>query len=79
MLMSPNYDAQLIAAMRRALDEVFADPRFVTQNSRSALEIAEHILWQAAKGERDLDRLKASAFAELASGQPVQGPKRKHA
>jgi hypothetical protein len=67
--MSPNYDAQLISAMRRALDDVFADPRFVTQKSKSALEIAEHILWQAANGERDLDRLKASAFAKLASSQ----------
>src|SRR3954463_14209382 len=57
-LMSPNYDVEVIWAMRRALDEVFADQRFVTQNSNSALEIAEHILWQAANGERDLDRLK---------------------
>jgi hypothetical protein len=26
------------------------------------LEVAEHILGQAASGERDLDRLKSSAF-----------------
>ncbi len=70
--MSPNYDAQIISAMRRALDEVFADQRFVNQKSKSALEIAEHILWQAANGERDLDRLKASAFAKLTSNQAVQ-------
>ena len=77
--MSPNYDAQLISTMRRALDEVFADQRFVTQNAKSALEIAEHILWQAANGERDLDRLKASAFAELAGSQAEQGQTRKRA
>ena len=79
MRMSPNYDAELISTMRRALDEVFADQRFVTQDGKSALEIAEHILWQAANGERDLDRLKASAFAELAGGQAVQGQTRKRA
>jgi hypothetical protein len=75
--MSPNYDTQTISAMRRALDEVFADQRFVTQKSKSALEIAEHILWQAANGERDLDRLKASAFAKLADNRMSQGPKGK--
>src|SRR6266480_619184 len=70
--MSPNYDAEMVSVMRRALDAVFADQRFVTQTSKSALEIAEHILWQAANGERDLDRLKASAFAKLTSNQAVQ-------
>jgi hypothetical protein len=79
MSMSPNYDAQLISTMRRALDEVFADPRFVTQSAKSALEIAEHILWLAANGERDLDRLKASAFAELAGSQAMPGQTRKRA
>jgi hypothetical protein len=29
------------------------------------LEIAEHLLAHAATGERDLDRLKASAFNKL--------------
>jgi hypothetical protein len=33
----------------------------------SALEIAEHLLAQAATGERDFDRLKASAFNKLMS------------
>ena len=34
--------------------------------SISALEIAEHILAQAARGERDVERLKASAFQMIA-------------
>jgi hypothetical protein len=38
---------------------------FFEQRSTSALEIAEHLLAQAAAGERDLDRLKASALAKL--------------
>ena len=67
----PSYDRQTILAMRRALDSVFTDQRFVTQKSKSALEIAEHILCQAARGERDPDRLKASALAHLANNQIV--------
>lgn len=59
------YDAPTIAVLRRALDDVFTDRRFSHRRSTSALEIAEHLLAQAAAGERDLDRLKASALAKL--------------
>ncbi len=62
---SQQYDAVTIAILRRALDEVFTDPRFLNRRSISALEIAEHLLAQAASGERDIDRLKASAFNKL--------------
>jgi hypothetical protein len=65
MTASQPYDAATIAALRQALDDVFADQRFIDQRSTSALEIAEHLLAQAAAGERDLDRLKASALARL--------------
>ena len=64
---SQQYDSVTIAILRRALDDVFTDPRFVNRKSASALEIAEHLLAQAATGERDLDRLKASAFNKLMS------------
>ena len=57
------YDDPTIAVLRRALNDVFADRRFIRQRSTSALEIAEHLLAQAAAGERDLDRLKDSALA----------------
>jgi hypothetical protein len=50
---------------RRALDDVFTDRRYIHWRSTSALEIAEHLLAQAAAGERDIDRLKASALAKL--------------
>ena len=63
--MSEPYNAPTIAVLRRALDDVVADRRFIRQRSTSALEIAEHLLAQAAAGERDLDRLKASALAKL--------------
>ena len=65
MTVNHPYDAATIAVLRRALDDVFADQRFICQRSTSALEIAEHLLAQAAAGERDLDRLKASALAKL--------------
>ncbi len=64
---SQQYDSVTIAILRRALDDVFTDRRFLKRRSTSALEIAEHLLAQAAIGERDLDRLKASAFNKLMS------------
>jgi hypothetical protein len=64
---SQQYDAVTLAILRRALDEVFNDPRFSSRRSSSALEIAEHLLALAAAGERDIDRLKASAFNKLIS------------
>jgi hypothetical protein len=60
-----GYDPSTIAILRRALDEVLLDSRFHRSKSVSALEIAEHLLAQAASGERDLERLKSSAFEKL--------------
>jgi hypothetical protein len=60
-----NYTPSTIATLRRALDEVLLDSRFLCRRSMSALEIAEHLLAQAAAGERDLEKLKSSAFARL--------------
>jgi hypothetical protein len=65
MTMIQPYDAPTIAVLRSALDDVCADQRFIRQRSTSTLEIAEHLLAQAAAGERDIDRLKASALAKL--------------
>jgi hypothetical protein len=61
-----SYDPTTIAILRRALDEVLLDGRFGRRTSASALEIAEHLLALAAAGERDLERLKSSAFRKLA-------------
>jgi hypothetical protein len=61
-----SYDLPTTAVLRRALDEVLRDSRFRSRNSASALEIAEHLLAQAAAGERDFERLKSSAFDKLA-------------
>jgi len=62
-----SYEPATIATLRRALDEVIKDSRFRQRKSASALEIAEHLLAQAAVGERDLEKLKASAFQKLIS------------
>jgi hypothetical protein len=61
----PFYDSATLTVLRRALDDVLIDQRFLESHSVSALEIAEHILAQAARGERDLQRIKASALAYL--------------
>jgi hypothetical protein len=56
-----------VSLLRRALDEVLADHRYRERKSGSAIEVAEHILACAAAGERDIERLKASAFNRLAA------------
>lgn len=60
-----KYDASTVAIMRQALNEVVMDRRFLVRKSVTRLEVAEHILRQAASGERDLSRLKSSAFEKL--------------
>jgi len=62
-----KYDAPTVAVMRQALNEVVADRRFLARRSVTPLEVAEHILQQAASGERDLLRLKSSAFEKLSA------------
>ncbi len=59
------YDGATLAVLRCALDDVLVDRCFLESRSVSALEIAEHILQQAARGERDLQRIKASALEYL--------------
>jgi hypothetical protein len=62
-----KYDASTVAVMRQALNEVVTDRRFLVRKSATPLEVAEHILQQAASGERDLNRLKSSAFEKLSA------------
>jgi hypothetical protein len=62
-----KYDASTVAVMRQALNEVVTDRRFLIRKSLTPLEVAEHILQQAASGERDLNRLKSSAFEKLST------------
>ena len=63
-----KFDASTVAVMRQALNEVVTDHRFLTRKTVTPLDVAEHILEKAASGERDLNRLKSSAFKKLATG-----------
>ena len=60
-----KFDESTVAIMRQALNEVVSDHRFSMRELVTPLEVAEHILEQAASGVRDLDRLKSSAFEKL--------------
>jgi hypothetical protein len=60
-----KFDASTVAVMRQALNEVVADGRFRARKSVTTLDVAEHILQQAASGVRDLNDLKSSAFEKL--------------
>ena len=62
-----RYDASTVAVMRQALNEVVRNRRFLVRKSVTPLEVAEHILQQAASGERDFNRLKSSAFETLST------------
>ena len=62
-----KFDASTVAVLRQALNEVVADRRFLVRKSATPLEVAEHILQQAALGMRDLNALKSSAFEKLAT------------
>ena len=54
-----------IEILRLALDEVFTDRRFFVRTSMSAFQLADYILSLVLQGERDLDRLKESAFKQM--------------
>jgi len=60
-----KYDESTVAVMRQALNEVITDRRSLVRRSVTPLEVAEHILQQAASGERDLNRLKSPAIEKL--------------
>ena len=62
-----KFDASTVAVMRQALNEVVVDGRFLARKSVTTLEVAEHILQQAALGVRDLNGLKSSAFEKLSA------------
>ena len=63
-----KYDASTVAVLRQALNEVITDRRFQNRKSVTPLEVAEHILQQAALGVRDLNGPKSSAFEKLRTG-----------
>lgn len=61
--MKPAYDIHTLALLRQVLNDVLADQNFPRSKSVSTLEVAEYILLQASRGERDLHRIKASVLS----------------
>lgn len=61
--MKPAYDIHTLALLRQVLNDVLTDQKFPRSKSVSTLEVAEHILLQASRGERDLLRIKASVLS----------------
>ena len=72
----PAYDTTTLAVLRCTLDDVLSDRLFMQSRSISALEIAEHILAQAARGETNVEQLKASAFQMIADRLRVNAANR---
>jgi hypothetical protein len=64
-------DTVAIRILRVTLDEIFIDRRFFARNAMSASEVAEYILAQLSRGERDPDRLKALALQKLSDVLPT--------
>ncbi|MEY9278859.1 hypothetical protein ABIA03_000051 [Bradyrhizobium yuanmingense] len=50
---------------RNVLDELPASSTFIGQKRRSALEIAERILWLASQGEREAATIKKHLLNEF--------------
>ena len=63
--MATTYDPATLTALRRTLDEVLLDQRFLRSRSVSALGMAEHLLALAAQSERSEQCLKLSALRML--------------
>jgi hypothetical protein len=60
-----SLDEEEARMLRRILDDVLTDPRFITQSSVSALQIAEHVWRRAALGHRDFATIKQSTLTLL--------------
>lgn len=52
------YDAATVAMLRNVLDEILTGDAFTQQNHRSAVEVAERVLWLASQGEQDSEVIK---------------------
>lgn len=59
------YDAATIHMLRDVLDEVLSSPSFTRQRHRSAVEVAERILWLASQGEREPSTIRRRLVKEF--------------
>jgi len=54
-----HYDVNTVAMLRAVLDETLASEAFYRQNQVSAVDLAQHILRLASKGERNAAVIKS--------------------
>ncbi|OAF00421.1 hypothetical protein AYJ54_31670 [Bradyrhizobium centrolobii] len=60
-----TYDSATVHMLRDVLDEVLASASFTQQQHRSAVEVAERILWLASQGERERGAIKRHLLNEF--------------
>jgi hypothetical protein len=59
------YDTATVQMLREVLDEVLASGTFIRQRDRSAVEVAERVLWLASQGEREPATIKQHVLTEF--------------
>ncbi|MBR0865219.1 hypothetical protein ACVIWV_006127 [Bradyrhizobium diazoefficiens] len=59
------YDTATVHMLRNVLDDVLSSPSFTRQQQRSAVEVAERVLWLASQGEREPIRIKRHLLNEF--------------
>src|SRR6476620_8624768 len=60
-----TYDTATVRMLRDVLDDVLCSPSFTRQQQRSAVEVAERVLWLASQGEREPLRIKKHLVSEF--------------
>ena len=68
-----SLDEEAARMLRRIMDDVLTDSRFITQSTVSAIQIAEHIWRRAAAGERDFATIKQSILTLLDARRTAAG------
>ena len=60
-----SYDTPTVQVLRTVLDEVLASSSFTRQQHRSAVKVAERILWLASQGEREPDAIREHLLSKF--------------
>ncbi|MET4015907.1 hypothetical protein [Bradyrhizobium sp. S3.2.12] len=59
------YDAATVQMLRNILDEILASETFIRQKHRSAVQVAERVLWLVSRGEREPAAIKEHVLNEF--------------
>ncbi|WP_145668820.1 hypothetical protein [Bradyrhizobium stylosanthis] len=52
------YDTATVQMLREVLDDILSSRAFTDQEQRSAVEVAQRVLWLASQGERQPENIK---------------------